>query len=75
MKERLMYTQAAKDLLKDAGYYTDTLYSIYDVGYVCTPAQAQQVLKVAFNNEATTDQIQLSIEYAAEDLGLFKIIS
>jgi frataxin-like iron-binding protein CyaY len=58
--------------LKSKGYYTDNLWQIDDVKgkFECDDDEAQEVLDNAFNNEATYDQIWLSIEYAGEHFGL-----
>jgi len=61
--------------LRNRGYYMDNLWHIHDVqgkleamGYKpCEKKIAHHILKKTFNNEATIDQIWLSMEYAIED--------
>jgi len=64
--------EAAKQLLKENGYYTDNLWCVDDVKSIfkCTDEQAQEVLNDAFGNEATYEQIWFSIKYHGEELGL-----
>lgn len=62
----------AKQTLKQAGYYVDNLWTIYDVmyRYKCTEDEAQEVLDLSLTNEATIEQIQFSIGEFAEILKL-----
>jgi len=64
--------EAAKQLLKENGYFTDNLWSVEDVQskFKCTDEQAQEVLNDAFGNEATYEQIWFSIKYYGQELGL-----
>tara|TARA_R110002012_G_scaffold55850_2_gene142525 strand:+ start:1913 stop:2152 length:240 start_codon:yes stop_codon:yes gene_type:complete len=64
--------EKAKKTLKDAGYQVDNLWMIDDVQgmYDCTEEEAMKVLIKALQNEATMEQIWLSIEYEAEYKGL-----
>jgi len=66
--------EAAKQLLKDNGYYTDNLWTVYDVKerFKCTDEQAQEVLHDALKNDATMEQINFAIGWHGEDLGLEK---
>lgn len=65
-----MDLKEARKVLRDAGYYVDNLWTVEDVtqNYKCTREQAQDVLDRAMSNEATMNQIFLSIDYACEDL-------
>jgi hypothetical protein len=65
-----MDLKEARKILRDAGYYVDNLWTVEDVtqNYKCTREQAQEVLDRAMSNEATMNQIWLSIDYACEDL-------
>jgi hypothetical protein len=53
----------AKNFLKDKGFYTDNLWSIHDVRskFECTEEEAQYVIDKSLTNEATMEQIWLSI--------------
>ena len=57
----------AKQLLKDAGYFTDNLWSTIDVKYKLeggenlTDDEAQDILNDSLTNEATMEQIWFSI--------------
>jgi len=64
--------EQAKQTLREAGYYVDSLWQIADVKgkFECTDEQAQEVLENAFSNGATYEQIWMSIDYAGESLGL-----
>ena len=64
--------QRAKELLSSKGYYTDLLWQVDDVKgkFECTDEEAQDVLNNAFSNEATFDQILMSIECAGEMFNL-----
>jgi len=58
----------AKKVLEDAGYYVDNLWSIDDVKekYVCDNDTAQYILDKSLTNEATMEQIWLSIDIFSE---------
>lgn len=64
--------EQAKQVLRNAGYYVDSLWQIADVKgkFECTDEQAQDVLEIAFSNDATYSQIWESIDDAAKELGL-----
>ena len=74
-KNKMEFTQRAneikeaKELLKNKGYYVDTLWHIDDVKskYDCSDDVAQEVLGHAMNTECTMNQIWEAIEYMAED--------
>lgn len=56
-------------LLRDNGYYVDSLYHIDDVQshYDCENEIAQEILGMAIDNDGTANQIWESITYMAED--------
>lgn len=62
----------AKQVLKDAGYFTDNLWHIDDVTslYQCSNEDAYKVLEMALTNEYTMSQIWDAIELIANDLDL-----
>lgn len=67
-----MNTTEAKQVLRQAGYFIDNLWHIDDVknasGSNLSTEQAMQVLSMALTNEATMEQIWLSIQMATEIL-------
>ncbi len=67
--------EEAKQFLKDNGYFTDNLWTVNDVQdkFKCTDEQAQAILNKSLTNEATMEQIQLSIKEFAELEGLEEI--
>lgn len=62
-----MTIDQAKQVLKDAGFYTDNLWSIEDVKsqYKCTDEEAYEVLDDAFNNDGAMERIWEDIDSAA----------
>lgn len=60
--------QAAKQLLKNNGYFVDNLWQIADIQdkFECTNEQAYDILYKALTNEETMNQIQFSIRDFAE---------
>jgi hypothetical protein len=71
MKNTKQIEQARK-ILKDNGFYVDYLWHIDDViigkqHHECSKKDAYHILDMAMRNEATTDQIWLSIEYAIDE--------
>jgi hypothetical protein len=64
--------EQAKQVLRDNGYYVDNLWSVEDVvsNYNCTDEEAQEVLDMALQNDATMEQIWYAINYHAEEIGL-----
>jgi len=60
--------QKAKQLLKDNGYFIDNLWQIADVQekYQCDDDMAQYILEKSLTNEATMEQIWLSIDIFAD---------
>ena len=66
--------QKARELLESKGYFVGNLWSVQDVQsrFNCTDEEAQLVLEKALTNEATMEQIWLSISFAAEEYNLEK---
>ena len=64
----------AREVLRDAGYFVDSLWSIQDVTsmYECTRAEAERVIDGALTNDATAEQVWLAIGIYADDMGLTK---
>ena len=64
--------EQARQVLKDAGYYVDNLWTVEDVKGVCKceDVDAMYILDKALNNEATMEQIWFSIKSQAEFEGL-----
>jgi hypothetical protein len=60
--------EKAKQVLRNAGYFVDSLWSIEDVqqNYNCTEEQAQVILEQSLTNEATMEQIWFSIKEFSE---------
>jgi hypothetical protein len=59
----------AKQVLREAGYYVDKLWSIHDVrddDNELTNEQKMQALDMAFDNEYTTEQIFYAIGVSVE---------
>jgi len=59
----------AKQVLREAGYYVDNLWSIEDVrddDNELTDEQKMQALDMAFDNEYTTEQIFYAIGVSVE---------
>ena len=59
----------AKKVLRDHGYYVDSLWHISNVQYnymKATDEEAQNILNTAFTNEATLEQISIAISDAME---------
>ena len=70
----MITVEQAKQVLKDNGYYVNSLWSVEDVqdNYDCTEEEAQDVLDKALNNDATMEQIWFAINFHAEEQGLTK---
>lgn len=76
--EEMTKIEEAKKTLTEAGYYTGNLWQIDDVKGKnamldnqwtdATDEQAMDVLEMAFKNDATYEQIWMSIDYAIEEL-------
>jgi len=64
--------EAAKQLLKENGYFTDNLWCVDDVKskFKCTDDEAQEVLSGAMQNDATMDQIWFAINFHGEEMKL-----
>ena len=64
---RLMAIANAKLVLKQAGYYVDNLWSIYDVkDDSLTDEQKMKALDMALTNEYTTEQVFHAIGVSVE---------
>jgi len=67
-----MLISQAKFTLKQAGYFVDNLWHVDDVKNATevnlSTNQAMQVLSMSLTNEATMDQIWMSIQIATEIL-------
>lgn len=62
-----MTTEQAKEVLRNAGYYVDNLWSIRDVDDdSLTDNEKQLVLAMALTNEYTMGEIQYGIRVAKE---------
>ena len=62
-----MTTEQAKEVLRNAGYYVDNLWSIQDVDDdSLTDNEKQSVLAMALTNEYTMGEIQFGIRVAKE---------
>lgn len=64
-----MTVEQAKQVLKEAGYYVENLWSIDDIKsqYKCTDEEAYDVLDDAFNNERVIEEIFIGIDSSAND--------
>lgn len=60
--------EKAKQVLRQNGYFVDNLWRVEDVQskYNCTEEQAQVILEQSLTNEATMEQIWLSIKEFSE---------
>ena len=58
-----MNVDQAREVLKQNGFFVDNLWHIEDVKskFNCTDEQAQYVLEKSLTNEATMEQVWLSI--------------
>lgn len=65
----------AKQILKEAGYYTDNLWSVEDVQDIfdCSDEEAQDVLKNTMTNEGTMHHIWSVIRFVGQDKSLKEI--
>lgn len=65
-----MTTEQAKEVLRNAGYFVENLWHVDDVRHVTEESisneQAMEVLSMALTNEATMEQIWMSIDMATE---------
>lgn len=71
-KEQANNEVFARAVLRKQGYFVENLWSTHDVTdrYNCTAEQAQQVLEMALNNEATMERIWFAIDNACEELNI-----
>lgn len=69
-----MNEHEAREVLRNAGYCVERLWSIYDVkmNYKCSDEVAMEVLNSALNNDYITEEIFDCIDVAAEEKGLIK---
>ena len=66
-----MTTTEAKEVLRNAGYFVDNLWSIDDVINIddsLSKEQAMQVLSMSLTNDTTMEQIWYSIQVSTEIL-------
>jgi hypothetical protein len=65
-----MNIEQAKEVLKKGGYFVDNLWNVADVKdkYICDEDTAQDILYKSLTNEATMEQVWLSIDIFSEDL-------
>lgn len=72
-----MNVEQAKEVLRKKGYFVDNLWNVSDVKqrYVCDEDTAQDILYKSLTNDATMEQIWLSIDIFSEDLNLTKKVS
>lgn len=70
-----MSVEEAKEVLRQNGYFTDNLWSVDDVqlNWKCDEDTAQEVLRMALTNDATTEQIWFSINMVAEEMNLERL--
>ena len=64
--------EEAKRLLKESGYYIDSLWHVDDVQQrcYCTEEEAQRVLNIALTDDWMNDQLSDSINNAIDQLNL-----
>ena len=69
-----MNEQEAREVLRNAGYCVDRLWSIEDVqmNFRCSDEVAMEVLNSALNNDYITEEIFDCIDNVATELGLIK---
>jgi hypothetical protein len=63
--------QQAKEVLRNAGYFVDNLWHVDDVPNIeasLSKDQSIKILDMALTNEATMDQIWMSIQIATDIL-------
>ena len=70
-----MTIEEAKDFLRSLGFYTESLWTTYDVTstYECTEEEALDILDKACNSEDVTERIFETIASIASHRGLKKI--
>jgi hypothetical protein len=66
----IMNVEQAKEVLRKEGYFVDNLWNVSDVKhkYICDEDTAQDILYKSLTNDATMEQIWLSIDIFSEDL-------
>jgi len=67
-KIKVMNVEQARQVLKQNGFFVDNLWNVYDVKsrYNCDDETAQHILNQALTNDATMEQVWLSIGIFAE---------
>jgi hypothetical protein len=71
-----MNIEKAKEVLREAGYFTDNLWHVDDVKLrfnVEDDGDAQEILETALTNDWIMEQIHYRISEAAEDNGFEKL--
>ena len=65
-----MDVEQAKEVLRKEGYFVDNLWNVADVKhkYICDEDTAQSILDKSLTNDATMEQIWLSIDIFSEGL-------
>jgi hypothetical protein len=69
LKIHPMTIESARQVLRDAGYFTDNMWHVNDVKhrFECEDDEtAQEILKLALTNEYTMEGIHYSIKHLAE---------
>lgn len=72
MKPTSKQIKKAREVLENAGYFTRNLWSVEDVrnrmeDETISEEDALDILEATFDNEATYDQIWMSMDYAIEN--------
>lgn len=69
LKIHPMTIESARQVLRDAGYFTDNLWHVNDVKdrFECEDDEtAQDILKIALTNEYTMEAINYAIEHLSK---------
>ena len=71
-EEQAIRIEQAKTVLKNAGYFVDSLWSVADVQsrFECDTDDAMEVLTSALTNDAAMEQIWDDIRFYGEEEGL-----
>jgi len=75
LKIHPMTIESARQVLRDAGYFTGNLWHVNDVKdkFECEDDTAQEILQLALTNAYTIEGIHYSIQHLAELNDLKKI--
>lgn len=67
--------EAAKNVLRSAGFSVDNLWSVHDVTdtFNCNHKDAAAVLDAALSNDATSEQVWSAIRMIGDGAGLERI--